>query len=85
MDNAGAMSKLISRIRLALRRGLARADTWIAAAALFQAGRSAAGDDWALAAIAGLVGVVFLVASGDYAWRKGFVAGKRDGGAPRRS
>ena len=71
------MSRLIARIRLA-QRGLARADTWVAAACIFLAGFNAANEDWPWVAVLGVVGLIFLVASGDYVWRKGAVAGKRE-------
>ena len=74
------MRSLVARIRLGLQRGLARADTWVAAAAIFLAGVNAGNDSWVLAAVLALVGVVFLVASGDYVYRKGFVAGRKAAG-----
>jgi hypothetical protein len=70
--------KASARLRLALRRGLARADTWVAAVALVLTGSEAAKGQWVLGAVTGVVGVVFLVASGDYCWRRGYVAGRRD-------
>lgn len=77
------MQKLLSRVRTALSRGVARADTLVATAALFFAGRASANGRWALAVILGVAGIVFVVSTGDFAWRKGFVAGKRSiGGAP---
>jgi hypothetical protein len=69
--------KLWNRLRVALGRGLARADTWVAAVALVLAGREMADGTPALAALLGVVGLVFLVASGDYCWRRGFAAGRR--------
>lgn len=71
------MTRARSRIGTAIRRGSARADTWVAALGFFFAGRSAADNGWIAAASFAAAGVVFLVASGDYAWRKGYVAGAR--------
>ena len=71
------MNRLIARIRLA-QRGLARADTWVAAACIFLAGFNAANEEWIWVAILSVIGLIFLVASGDYVWRKGAVAGKRE-------
>ncbi|HUF33050.1 MAG TPA: hypothetical protein VMN58_07570 [Acidimicrobiales bacterium] len=71
------MRSVLSRVRLAMQRGLARADTWVGVVALWLGGMSAGNGRWVAGAALGLVGVVFVVASGDYSWRKGFVAGKR--------
>jgi hypothetical protein len=68
----------LSRLQTAIGRGVAKADTWVAVVALWLSGMLSADDRWAWAAIAGVVGLVFLVSSGDYCWRKGFVAGTRD-------
>lgn len=68
----------MTRVWLAVRRGLARADSLIAIAALFAAGWRAAGERWTSAVVLGAVGLVFLVASGDFVWRKGYAAGKRE-------
>jgi len=72
--------KLLARIRVALGRGVARADTWIAAVALVLTGSEIAKSQWVLAVVTGVVGVVFLVSSGDFCWRRGFVAGRRAAG-----
>lgn len=68
------MSRLSRRTRTALNRGLAKADTWAAVLALWLAGMLSADDRWGWAAVAGLVGLIFLVSAGDYCWRKGFAA-----------
>ncbi|HEY2331169.1 MAG TPA: hypothetical protein VGH94_04560 [Acidimicrobiales bacterium] len=73
--------KPLARIRVALSRALARADTWVAGVALVLTGSELAKSQWVLAILTGVVGVVFLVASGDYCWRRGFVAGRRAGGS----
>lgn len=68
----------MQRIKLALRRGSAKGDTWVAAVALWFSGWGAANESWVLAVVAGIAGLAFLVASGDYAWRKGYVVGKQE-------
>lgn len=68
----------MSRIGLAISRSLARFDTLVAGVTLFLAGMAAADEAWLRMAILLVVGLVFLVASGDYVWRKGFVAGRGD-------
>jgi hypothetical protein len=71
----------VSRIRTALRRGLAKADTWVAAVALWLSGLLAANDQWLGAVVVGLAGFIFLVSAGDYCWRRGYTAGRHDGEA----
>ena len=72
------MSRMTRRVRTAFRRGLAKADTWAAVLALWLAGMMSADERWIWAAIAGVIGIVFLVSSGDYCWRKGYIAGRND-------
>jgi hypothetical protein len=72
------MNRLSRRARTAVGRGLAKADTWAAVLALWLSGMLSADDRWVGAAVAGLVGLVFLVSAGDYCWRKGFVSGQHD-------
>ena len=74
------MARLLQRIRTAISRALARADTLIAIVALFFAGRASSGDSWLWTVLLLVVGLVFLVASGDYSWRKGFANGRRSAG-----
>jgi hypothetical protein len=74
------VSRLSRRVRTALGRGLAKADTWAAVFALWLAGVLSANDRWGWAVVAGLVGLVFLVSVGDYCWRKGFAARQRNDG-----
>lgn len=71
------MASAPNRIRVAVSRSLARGDTVIAILALWFAGRAAADGSLPLSVVLSLMGVVFMVSSGDYSWRKGFVAGKR--------
>lgn len=74
---ANAVTRAWKRARLALQRGLARADSWLAAIGFYVAGLGAADERWLQAGLALAVGVVFLVAAGDYTWRKGYAEGKR--------
>jgi hypothetical protein len=72
--------KLVQRLRLALSRGVARADTLVGVFALWYSGNRAADGSWLIAAITGICGLILIVASGDYCWRRGFVAGRREAG-----
>lgn len=78
ITQAVRMSRALARIGTAVRRGGARADSLAAAAGLFFAGWSAADEQWPRVIGLGLLGLVFLIASGDYSWRKGFVAARRE-------
>lgn len=65
------------RVRTAVRRGIARGDSWVAVAALWAFGYTTARHSWALAIVTGALGLVFLVSAGDYCWRKGHAAARR--------
>ena len=70
--------RALRRIQLALSRGSARADSIVAAVLLVISGHRWASDRPVIAAASMLGGLIFLFASGDYSWRKGYVAGKRE-------
>jgi hypothetical protein len=72
------VSRSTDRVRTALGRGVAKADTLAAVVALWLAGVFTGDERWVWAAVTAVIGLVFLVSSGDYCWRKGFVAGKND-------
>ena len=72
------MSRATDRIRIGLQRGVARADTFIAIIVLLAAGWRAGDGHWISAVGLGVVGVVLVIASGDFAWRKGYAAATRD-------
>jgi len=72
---------VMDRILTSIKRGSARADTFVAVVLLVVCGHALANDRWILMAITGVLGLVFMFASGDFSWRKGYVAGKRDAGA----
>lgn len=78
------MQRFWARFGLALRRAFAKADTFVAIVALWWSGASFERESWALAIAAGLVGLVFLISSGDFIWRKGYVAGQRGDEGPGR-
>jgi hypothetical protein len=66
------------RVRTAVGRGSAKADTWVAAVVIWVSGVLGANDEWVWCVVVGLVGLVFLVSAGDYCWRKGYVAAQRE-------
>jgi hypothetical protein len=70
--------RALRRIQLALSRGSARADSIVAAVLLVVSGHSWASDRAVVALASAVAGLIFLFASGDYSWRKGYVAGKRE-------
>jgi len=74
------MARLLDRVLLNLRRGTAKADTWVAALAFVAAGWTASDGDWVWAGVAVVVGLVFLIAAGSYCWRRGYFTAKREAG-----